>query len=49
MKMSLDNFQRKENTDSSLNTSKEATKEAIKETQNSLNSLGKNTLIPEIE
>lgn len=47
--MSLDNFQRKENTDSSLNTSKEATKEVTKETQNSLNSLGKNTLIPEIE
>ena len=41
MKMSLDNFQRKENTDSSLNTSKEATKEATKETQNSLNSLKK--------
>lgn len=39
--MSLDNFQRKENTDSSLNTSKEATKEATKETQNSLNSLKK--------
>lgn len=41
MKMSLDNFQRKENTDPSLNTSKEATKEATKETQNSLNSLKK--------
>lgn len=49
MKMSLDNFQRKENTDSSLNTSKEATKEVTKETQNSLNSLEKETLIPTIE
>ena len=47
--MSLDNFQRKENTDSSLNTSKEATKEATKETQNSLNNLKKETLIPAIE
>jgi len=45
MKMSLDNFQRKENTDSSLNTAKEA----IKETQNSLNSLDKEILIPAIE
>ena len=43
--MSLDNFQRKENTDSSLNTAKEA----IKETQNSLNSLDKEILIPAIE
>jgi len=49
MKMSLDNFQRKENTDSSLNTSKEATKEVTKETQNSLNNLDKKILIPEIE
>ena len=49
MKMSLDNFQRKENTDSSLNTSKEATKEVTKETQNSLNSLEQETLIPTIE
>lgn len=47
--MSLDNFQRKENTDSSLNTAKEATKEATKETQNSLNSLDKEILIPAIE
>lgn len=47
--MSLDNFQRKENTDSSLNTSKEATKEVTKETQNSLNNLDKKILIPEIE
>ena len=47
--MSLDNFQRKENTDSSLNTSKEATKEATKETQNSLNNLKKEALIPAIE
>ena len=51
--MSLDNFQRKENTDSSLNTSKEATKEATKEvtkeTKNSLNSLGKETLISTIK
>lgn len=53
MKMSLDNFQRKENTDSSLNTSKEATKEATKEvtteTQNSLNSLDKKILISTIK
>jgi len=49
MKMSLDNFQRKENTDSSLNTSKEATKEVTKETKNSLNSLGKETLISTIK
>lgn len=49
MKMSLDNFQRKENTDPSLNTSKEATKEATKETQNSLNNLKKEALIPAIE
>lgn len=47
--MELDNFQRKENTDSSLNTSKEATKEAIKETQNSLNNLDKKILISTIE
>ena len=47
--MSLDNFQRKENTDSSLNTSKEATKEVTKETKNSLNSLGKETLISTIK
>lgn len=47
--MSLDNFQRKENTDPSLNTSKEATKEAIKETQNSLNNLDKKILISTIE
>ena len=51
--MSLDNFQRKENTDSSLNTSKEATKEATKEvtteTQNSLNSLDKKILISTIK
>ena len=53
MKMSLDNFQRKENTDPSLNTSKEATKEATKEvtkeTQNSLNSLDKKILISTIK
>jgi hypothetical protein len=49
MKMSLDNFQRKENTDSSLNTSKEATKEVTKEAKNSLNSLEKETLISTIE
>ena len=47
--MSLDNFQRKENTDSSLNTSKEATKEVTKETQNSLNSLDKKILISTIK
>ena len=51
--MSLDNFQRKENTDSSLNTSKEATKEATKEvtkeTQNSLNNLDKKILISTIK
>lgn len=47
--MSLDNFQRKENTDSSLNTSKEATKEVTKEAKNSLNSLEKETLISTIE
>ena len=49
MKMSLDNFQRKENTDSSLNTSKEATKEVTKETQNSLNNLDKEILISTIK
>ena len=47
--MSLDNFQRKENTDSSLNTSKEATKEVTKETQNSLNNLDKKILISTIK
>ena len=47
--MSLDNFQRKENTDSSLNTSKEATKEVTKETQNSLNNLDKEILISTIK
>ena len=46
--MGLDNFQRKENTDPSLNTSKEATK-AIKETKDSLNSLEKATLISTIK
>ena len=45
MKMGLDNFQRKENTDPSLNTAKEA----IKETKNSLNSLEKETLISTIK
>ena len=45
MKMGLDNFQKKENTDPSLNTSKEA----IKETKNSLNSLEKETLISTIK
>lgn len=49
MKMGLDNFQRKENTDSSLNTSKEATKEVTKETQNSLNNLDKKILISTIK
>ena len=47
--MSLDNFQRKENTDPSLNTSKEATKEVTKEAKNSLNSLEKETLISTIK
>ena len=47
--MSLDNFQRKENTDSSLNTSKEATKEATKETQNSLNSLKKEIISGDVK
>lgn len=43
--MGLDNFQRKESTDPSLNT----TKEAIKKTKNSLNSLEKETLISTIK
>ena len=43
--MGLDNFQKKENTYPSLNTAKEA----IKEAKNSLNSLEKETLISTIK